>query len=144
MRLLPAPIVLLAAAAAALPATAHTQTVDPAASPVVTPVTGPIVSQPQPAAQDTVRERGTYSPGYTYEIQESYHQIKEARKAGRLSKKQAKRLKRQTAATGTAAFMYGSGGIPYFEARDLEMRAQALQSLAKAPGAGTTIKKKKK
>lgn len=108
LRLLP--LVLLSLS----PATAWAQIVGPPA--------------PQP---DRVTGISGIGP-YLTEMHETRSHIDDARDAGQLSKRQARALRKEARQTDALARRYASDGVSPSEARELDMRARALDSLAGA------------
>lgn len=73
---------------------------------------------------------------YRLDLRQPERTIREGRKSGRLSKQEAKALRKEGRMIRTMAARYSSDGLSASEARELDMRARALDSLAGAPGTG--------
>ncbi|WP_334181752.1 hypothetical protein [Novosphingobium sp.] len=73
---------------------------------------------------------------YRLDLRQPERTIREGRKSGRLSRQQAKALRKEGRMIRAMAARYGSDGLSASEARELDMRARALDSLAGAPGGG--------
>ncbi|WP_232496185.1 hypothetical protein [Novosphingobium kaempferiae] len=69
---------------------------------------------------------------YATEMRETRRNIDDARDAGQLSKREAKAFRKEARRTDALAERYASDGISPSEARELDMRARALDSLAGA------------
>lgn len=119
-----------------VPAVAQAQIADPQIA--APPIVGPVPTGAPPAPPRAERRDGAYSPGYIYEREKTRDDIKAAKNSGRLSAKAAKSLKREARRTDFLAGFYARDGLSASEARELEMRASAIQSLAGAAGTGSS------
>lgn len=66
------------------------------------------------------------------ELQESRERIREGRRSGGLTKKEARQLRKEATVNDALAKHYARDGLSDSEQRELDMRGRALQSLTEA------------
>ncbi|HEX8534658.1 MAG TPA: hypothetical protein VF662_10860 [Allosphingosinicella sp.] len=107
-----------------------------ASAPAEAQIAGPFprgdVRPPNPFLSDS-RLPG---PGIGRDLGDIHDRAERARDSGALSKRQARRLKREARRTGRLAEIYGSDGLSASERAELEARAQYLRGAVNAPLAG--------
>ncbi|WHO40853.1 hypothetical protein PMI04_009800 [Sphingobium sp. AP49] len=103
--------------ALALPATLPAQ-IAPKEKPTATP--GPVNVRVEPR------------PSGDYELDRAREDIRDGRKSGALSKKQARALRREADRADAQADRSARDGLSYSEQREIDMQGRALQSLTEA------------
>ncbi|MFT4055282.1 MAG: hypothetical protein QM681_12315 [Novosphingobium sp.] len=79
---------------------------------------------------------GTYGP----DLHETWRNIEKGRDTGQLSKPQAKAFRKEARQTNALAERYSRDGLTASEARELDMRARALDSLVGAARSRNGVK----
>jgi hypothetical protein len=69
-------------------------------------------------------------PGVGREVRDARKRIERARDSGRISNREARRMRREARAIERLAYVYGRDGLSSSERRELEMRSRALGSMA--------------
>ncbi len=103
--------------ALALPATLPAQ-IAPKTEPTPTP--GPVNVRVEPR------------PAGDYELDRARQDIRDGRKSGTLSRKQARALRREADRADAQADRSARDGLSYSEQREIDMQGRALQSLTEA------------
>lgn len=87
-----------------------------------------------------VAQPDTYGPRTYDEMRETRRTIEQGRDAGLLTRQQAKGLRKESRRIDALAARYASDGLTYSEARELDMRARALDSIAGAQRGRTDVR----
>lgn len=92
---------------------------------------------PQPGTETYRRaEAAADEARYRLDLRKIDRTIREGRESGRLSKRDAKTLRKERQQIGSLAERYGSDGLSSQEAQELYMRERVLESQARLSGKG--------
>lgn len=92
---------------------------------------------PQPGNEpDRQRQQQVDEERYRLDLRKVDKVIREGRETGRLSKQDAKGLRKERRQIGALAERYGSDGLSSREAEELYVRERVLESQARLPGKG--------
>ena len=76
---------------------------------------------------------GEYDPVVAHDLREARRSIERRRETGDLSRREARRLKREVRLIARMAYRYGQDGLSDDERRELGLRANVLRARAEAP-----------
>ncbi|TDW65006.1 hypothetical protein EDF57_103180 [Novosphingobium sp. PhB55] len=96
-------------------------------------IVGPPAPRPGTASPDAARQTADEA-SYRIDLRKADQAIREGRESGRLSKQEAKGLRKEQRQIGSLAERYGSDGMSPREADELYMRSRVLESQARLPG----------
>jgi hypothetical protein len=98
-------------------------------------IVGPPAPQPSSPPYRDIQQKAD-AERYRIEPRRLDKVIREGRKSGRLSKQDAKGLRKERQQINSLAERYGSDGLSPREAEELYMRERVLESRARLPGKG--------
>lgn len=98
-------------------------------------IVGPPAPQPGSESHRQGRQQAD-EERYRLDLRKVDREIREGRESGRLSKQDAKGLRKERRQIGALAERYGSDGLSSREAEELYMRERVLESQVRLPGKG--------
>ena len=93
----------------------------------VAQIVGRPVYEPVASADPFLRQSGIPAPPIGRELGQIRQGIDRARKAGLISSREARQLRREARMIGRLSHSYGHGGLSHSELRELQTRTQVLR-----------------
>lgn len=98
-------------------------------------IVGPPAPQPKNPPYRDIQQKAE-AGRYRLDLRNVDRAIRDGRESGRLSKQDAKKLRKERQQIDSLARRYGSDGLSPQEAQELYMREKVLESQARLPGNG--------
>ncbi len=104
----------------------------------------PGIAEPKPTRLPGVVEVhiGASDPVVSHELREAREQIEWRRESGEITRREARRLRREVRLVERLAYHYGLDGLDGTERRELEMRATVLSARTATPGLQQTSRRR--